>query len=50
MQYVVYGYYSSADYGRHGEYIDEFSSLEDAQDCVNDFEKVSGRVAWIEEE
>ena len=45
--FAVYGVYSTEDY--HPSFIDEFDTLEEAQQCVNDFETVWGRHAWIEE-
>jgi hypothetical protein len=49
MAYTVYGYYSPADIG-HPSFIEEFESKEEADQCVKDFESISGRYAWIEEE
>jgi hypothetical protein len=49
-QYSVYGYYSSADVGRHPDYLDTFATREEADQCVQDFESVQGRSAWVEEE
>jgi len=45
--YVVMGFYSREE-REHPEYIDEFAEPEDAENCVLDFESVSGRLAWIE--
>ena len=50
MKYVVYGYYSTSDVGFPGEYIDEFDNVTDADECVKEFEKIQGRIAWVEKE
>ena len=45
--YVIMGYYSREERD-YPEYIDEFTSLKDAKECVQDFESVGERFAWIE--
>lgn len=49
FQYSVYGYYSKADYG-HPSYLETFATRREADEYVADFEQVSGRSAWVEEE
>ena len=44
--YEVYGRYSSAQH--RDEFLDEFTNRKDAEEYVADFEKVSGRHAYIE--
>ena len=48
MTYTVVGYYSPSDYDFNPEFIDEFDSQEEADECKKDFETVSGRLAWVE--
>lgn len=49
FQYSVYGYYSEADYG-YPSYLETFTTRSEADEYVTDFEQVSGRSAWVEEE
>ena len=46
--YNVYGYYSRNDFGRPGEYLETFETLEEATEYVEEFQRVSDRHAWIE--
>lgn len=48
-QYNVYGYYSSSEHGRPGQYLETFETKQKASDFVNEFECVPGRLAWVEE-
>lgn len=51
FQYSVYGYYSMADYDYgHPSYLETFATRSEADEYVTDFEQVSGRSAWVEEE
>ena len=44
--YEVWGNYSGDQY--LPSFIDEFENREDAENCVNEFNQVHGRNAWIE--
>ena len=49
-QYDVYGYYSSSEHGRPGQYLETFETKQRASEFVEDFERIQGRLAWIEEQ
>ena len=49
-QYDVYGYYSSSEHGHPGQYLETFETKQRASEFVEDFERIQGRLAWIEEQ
>ena len=44
----LYGYYSSDDVGRPGQYLETFKTSEEAEEFQKEFQNVPGRYAWIE--